>query len=506
MACYDGPNPIDTPEKRRVIWDWARPMIDQGIPMDKIAEAINQRWFKGRAPDKWIYDILSGRKTPYSKTADALWRAQKARRDIAQQAENFARQESLGPAYKMLHTLFMAPRALATLGHWTVFPFTHAGDLAFRPASWKIFGKGLLDTWTKSTNAAATERLMTAMEHDPRFTLGLRSGVDMGKHSHPTGLLGTFKGPSKNAWDILTVMRFELWKSAMDRVVKPEMNEEELLDMGRQMATWANHATGSGKGALMHPNVAPLLFGPKLTQSKINRIIGDPIETVKTFAKGNRATPAEKAVAWKRFSGMVQMAGTQLAFLAINQGINAAIAEFTGSKKKDDINWKNPNRADWLAFKVFGLNVQVPGVGTEIRTIAKILATQWATPKELRGESRREHVSNLIGQYEMNKATPSIGLGIELGSGQNWMGRPLPGFLGRGQKGTPKRPSMTWTEFAGEHAPIPLEGPIGYFYDKMKDHGMSALDATTVTKGLIMFGLDVSGLQVQEEKEPASKK
>ena len=502
MACYSGPNPIDTPEKRRVIWEWARPMIDKGMPMDKVADAINQHWFNGRAPAKWLYEILSGRQTPFKKAADAVWRAQKARRDIAQQAENFAKSESLGPLYKMWHGLWTAPRALATVGHFTVFPFTHAGDLAFRPASWKIFAEGLLNTWTKSTSSVKTEQLLSAMEHDQRFTLGLRSGVDMGAHSHPTGILGSFKGWSKNAWDILTVMRFELWKSAMDKSVTSEMTEEEVLDMGKHMAVWANHATGSGKGPLMHERVAPLLFGPKLTQSKINRMFGDPLETIKTFSKGDKATPAEKAVAWRRFSGAVQMTGTQLTFLAINQGINAAIAAATGSKDKHDINWSNPNRGDFLAFKAFGLNIQVPGVGTEIRNVAKVLATAFASHKELRGESRRERAADILGQYEFNKLTPSLGLGMELGFRQNWMGRPLP-FSS--EEGTKTRPKMTWAEFAGEHAPIPLEGPIGYFYDKMKERGMSALDATTVTKGLIMFGADVAGLQTQEEKEPAKK-
>jgi len=511
MACYSGPNPINDPEKRRFILEWARPMFEAGLPMDKIGEAINDRWFKGRAPAKWIYDdILKGKGTPYEKGLRDVWKAQKERRDKTQEAENFAKTESMGAAGKILYTLATVPRKIATLGHFTVFPFTHAGQIAFLPKSWGIFTKSLLDTWGRSTRPAATERLLTAMEHDERFGLGMRSGVDMGKHSVPVGILSSFKGASKNAWDVLTVMRFELWKQAMDKHFRSDMTEDEMLAMGQKMAVWANNATGSGQGFLMHKQVSWIPFGPKLTQSKLNRIFGDPVETIRTFAKGDKATPAETALAWKRLSTMTWMVGTQLSFLAVNQGVNWALGQFTG-KKSDDINWGNPSRSDWMAFKVFGLNVEVPGVQTELRTVAKILSTYFfSTPKERRGASKREAVSSIAGQYEFNKINPSLGLGSEVLAGENWMGRPLPGFLGRGQKGTPKRPQMSWVEFAGEHAPIPLEGPIGFVYDKFQENGMSKKDALTATKALIWYGieaipqtaLDVAGLQTRPEPTP----
>ena len=516
MACYSGPNPIDTPEKRRFILAWARPMFEAGLPMDKIGEAINDRWFKGRAPSKWLYDdILKGKNTPYEKALRDIWKTQFDRRVKTQEAENLAKSESKGWMDKALYTLGTAPRKLAVAYHFTVFPFVHAGQVFFLPKSWGIFTKGLLDTFGRSTRGSAMERLLTTMEHDEHFGLGMKSGVDMGKHSKATGILSSFKGASKNSWDILTYMRFQLWKQAMDKHFRSDMTPEELLAMGQKMAIWANQTTGSGKGFLMHKQISWIPFGPKLWQAHLNRIFGDPIETIKTFAKGDKATPAEKALAWKNFNSMVTMVGTQLGFLAVNQGVNWALGQFTG-KKSDDINWSNPSKSDWLAFKAFGLNVEVPGVQTELRTVAKILSTYFfSTPKERRGASKREAVASIAGQYEYNKINPSIVLGSEVLAGQNWMGRPLPGFLGRGQKGTPKHPQMSWIEFAGEHAPIPLEGPIGFVYDKFQENGMSKKDAMTATKALIWYGiealpmtvLDVAGLQTRVEKpEPTPKK
>jgi hypothetical protein len=93
---------------------------------------------------------------------------------------------------------------------------------------------------------------------------------------------------------MLTVMRYELWEGQMNKFIKPDMNETEVLDIGKNLATWANHATGSGKGIAADIG-GGVLFGPKLTQSKLNRLTVDPAQTIKTFANWGNATAGEKA-------------------------------------------------------------------------------------------------------------------------------------------------------------------------------------------------------------------
>jgi hypothetical protein len=61
---------------------------------------------------------------------------------------------------------------------------------------------------------------------------------------------------------------------------------------------------------------------------------------------------------------------------------------------------------------------------------------------------------------------------------------------------------MSWGEYAASIGPIPLEGPISYVYQKLKEGGTSALDATTIIKGLILSGLGATGLHVGEELAP----
>ena len=98
----------------------------------------------------------------------------------------------------------------------------------------------------------------------------------------------------------------------------------------------------------------------------------------------------------------------------------------------------------------------------------------------------------------MGKFTPAIQRGLEIGLQQDYRGRPVPWSS---DPGTPKNPRLNWGEYLGSIGPIPLEGPIGFVYDHLKKGGASALDATTITKGLIIAGLGATGVHAQEEPQ-----
>jgi hypothetical protein len=494
MACYSGPIPIKDDE-RVAIWRWAKANgIDAGLPIEKVGDAINQHFFNGHARPEWITDILSGRKTPFKRLADDAWRKQYNRRTIVQKATELSRTQAMGPAGKILQALWALPRSVSVAGHGFVFPLTHAGDLAFRPESWGTFVKGVLDTYHASFSKAHAAKMLDSMERRELFGTALRSGLDVGPKSHPVGLITNIfgSGMAKRGWDMLTVMRYELWESQMHKFLKPDMSGEEVADVAKNLANWANHATGSGKGPVA--NLGGLLFGPKLTQAKLNRLTIDPAETIRTFSNWDRATAGEKAVAWTRLSGAAQYLLTGVGFLAVNQGVLTAL----GVKEKNkQINFTDPNKADFLAFKLGGVEGYIPGLHTEIKTLSKILATAFMSRKELRGESRAGHMATIMGQYGMGKVTPAVERGQELLFGQNWRGQPVPWSS---DKGTKKNPRLDWGEYAGSIGPIPLEGPIGYVYEHLKQNGASSKDAMSITKGLIITGLGATGVHVQEEK------
>src|SRR6266704_445573 len=208
MACYDGPNPVKDDE-RLAIWKWAKENagINQGVPIEKVHNAINKYFFNGVAKPEWINDILSGRKTPFREVANDVWRAQYNRRNIIQQAKDLSRLQNMNPVERAFSKMWTAPRELATLGHGIVFPITHAGDLIFRPSMWDVFFKGFFQTYQGFFSKAFTGRM-------------------------------------------LAVMRYNLWEKKMMQNITPEMSEAEVLDYGKNFADWANHATGSVKMAM----------------------------------------------------------------------------------------------------------------------------------------------------------------------------------------------------------------------------------------------------------------
>jgi hypothetical protein len=497
MACYNGPNPIKD-EERAVIWKWAKEnAIDRGMPIEKVGDSINQYFFAGHAKPEWITDILSGRKTPFRDLTNDAWKKQYNRRVIVQQAQDMSRLANMGPLRKTLSAIWSIPRGVATMGHGFVFPVTHGGDLIMRPASWGTFIKGFLNTYQGAFSKSFTARMLSEMESRPLYDTALRSGLDVGAKSLPSGILGKgAHGPAMRAWNMLTTMRYELWERQMKKFISPDMSQEEVLDIGKNLASWANHATGSGKGPIANLG-GDLLFGPKLTQSKLNRLTVDPAQTINTFANWSKATPGEKAVAWTRLSGATQYLAAGVGFLAVNQGLLMAL----GSKEK--VNFTDPTKADFLAFKGGGIEGYVPGLHTEIKTLGKILATAFMSNKELRGESRQAHAGEILGQYAMAKTNPIFQRGQEVLFRQNWEGRPTPWSE---TQGTEKKPKMSWGEYAGSVGPIPLQGPIGYVYNKLKEGGASAMDASAIVKGLILSGVGATGVHIHEEHAPSEPK
>src|SRR5258708_37102670 len=321
MACYDGPNPVKD-EDRAAIWKWAKAnAIDKGMPLEKVNAEINKYFFNGIAKPEWINDILSGRKTPFREVVNDVWRAQENRRNIIQQARDLSRLQNMNPVERAISKMWTAPRELATLGHGIVFPITHAGDLILRPASWDKFFKGFNQTYHGFVSEAFTGRMLSDMQNKPLYNTALRSELDAGEKSMPSGILSKFShGGSKRAWDMLTVMRYNLWEKQMQKYITPDMSEAEVLDYGKNMADWANHATGTVKMGM--PKGAGLLFGPKLTASKISRFGAVPAQAIKAFSTWGGATPGERAVAMTRLSGLTQYAGTLVGFLVANQGLN----------------------------------------------------------------------------------------------------------------------------------------------------------------------------------------
>lgn len=499
-ACYSGGNPADDEGIRIAIWRWAKPnLIDAGMPFAKVKDEINNHFFQGTAKDAWLNDILSGRKTPFKEVSDEMFRAQYNRRNIVKQAEDLSRLGKMGPVQRAAYHALSVPRDIALLGHAFAYPVTHGIDLAFRPSTWVPYWKNFWGTYRMAFTGKAGEafvaRRIAESESDRWFTGSLRGGLDVGAKSHPVGLVSLGSKMNQRSWDMLKVMRFDLWKQAMMRAGAADMSKEDFADLSTHLADWANHASGSSKVAM--PGGGNVWFGPKLTVSKFARMFADPAKTIMTFSKmatGQKTTVGERAVARLRLSGMAQYAG----MLASALGIAWAYNKSQGVKDEDNINWNHPLAPGYLKFKLGGLEIGMPGMHTEIATLAYILAaTQLpdTKQKELFGQTPQDAIKNKLWQYGWGKTAPGIQLGKELLLGHDWRGKGLPFPWVKPSKG-----QVSWMEYALSKSPIPAGEPAKYLYEKFQQNGMSALESQNLLRALTIFGIGYTGLHVKEAK------
>ncbi len=464
--CYSGPSPIrDTKdsseiEKRMAIWKWAveHGGIAGGRSYEDVHKAINSQFFQGRARPEWITDILSGRKTPYRELSDKMYAAQYYRRQITQQAQQVARGQAIDPKLKPFTTAWdkFGPRALALTFHDVAFPVTHAGDLLLRPESWKIWAGNAAKTWALrgrqftgrgKENAAFTERQWSGVKGDKLFELALHSGVDLSERAHGGEELARSgkAGINEMAWTQLKVMRFELWKSKVSKMLEDGMTQAEMLDIGKNMATWANHATGSAKGGLANlklPIIGDPLFGSKLTQSKLNRLFLDPAQTAVTIGRTlnehtgrvfaswkTRHPQCEKAAAWTRLEGSAQYISTYAAGLLVNQALLSATHQKDKNGDPLEINWKDPTKGDWMKFKGFGWEVGLPGMHSELKALGALLAVTFYHDKVV-SPKNHDSIDKLWGKtlYDWGSAklAPQWQLASEIARGKGFPERPVP--------------------------------------------------------------------------------
>jgi hypothetical protein len=515
--CYSGPNPIGklTDQERLAMWKWVKEnAIVHGTPIEQVHEMVNNHFFGGTAKPGWINEFLAARKTPFKRASDAAWTAQANRRNIQQQAKRLVSGQNANILERATKLVIAGPRYVSLGGgvHSVVFPGTHAGALMLNPLRWKAFARLVVNTW-KNLSPAHAEILRDTMARDPNFALAWRNGFDFKTHGAETG------GGSASArtWGALVESRFRIWDAAMKRHIESgKYSVADIDSIAKELAVWANHATGSGEGPITaHPAISSAFFGPKLAQSYWNRLIGDPLKTVGTWTNWNRATAGEKVVAMQRLQGAVTAALTYSGMLAANQQLLATTGQ------KDQINWTDPSKSDWLAFKGWGFRWGLPGaMHSEINLIGQIIAAQSMKPEQLvavgipvpRGkiaeskllDLRKLYVERQLGGYAQSKATPLLGLEEELRTGHDFMGRPLPWVT---EKQTPKEaqkhPPVSWGEYAWSHAPIPLSGAAKYVYEQLRKAGASVTDASMWIRAAMVGGISsTTGVEPKELKEP----
>jgi hypothetical protein len=176
--------------------------------------------------------------------------------------------------------------------------------------------------------------------------------------------------------------------------------------------------------------------------------------------------------------------------------VNQAVLSVMGSNQK--VNITDPTKSDWLRPKGFGHVLNPRGAGEVVQLLGQVIGAGYASKQTLRGKSPIDNSRDAFARYAQYKANPSIQLPIEIALGHDTFGRPYPWSP---DPGTKTKPRYTPIEFITSLGPIPLQGGMREIYDELRTGGVSALDATTIMKGLGAATIETLGGSVYPERQ-----
>lgn len=485
-----------TPERSKALWDYARKnYIDKAVPghepsFSDIAHGLAGDFGlpvddvrRGLAPNPGI-----------RKLTDEMYNAQANRRNVREAAKAWVREQAK-PGWQ--RALEKTPRTLFTAkvaGHGTVGLLTHPGQELFNPdpAMHAAYRRNFVAQYKYMLDPAFHEAAMQDLVRDPLFTTAKRAGLandprgQFGDYERNivTDLLGKVGLAGGRGFDALKRFRqdkFNIeWQRQPDSMRTPEWI--------KATADSINHATGfvRGGGGIGSQVASTIFFAPKLWAARGAYLFADPARAAKTLLNYKNEPPEMVARARKELFSKGLTAGTMLSALAINQALT-----------KDKINFTDPDKSDWLKFKMFGHDVSF--VGSMVHDVAYIYRVAEATA----GLQKRGTISDAIKDATADEArrhlSPIASDATDLVTRQDAMGRQLP----HSNKKEPKYLELqgihpyTWPEYAGQALlPIPAEEAVK---EAMSPKGFDLL------KTIIIAAINSTGTRVTESREEEPK-
>ena len=494
--------PQFTQEEIRAIWNHAKEnYIDNHASYTEMRDGIARDL--GLKPE-WVDHALAANKTTRVITAD-MYRAMSERRQAVNQAKAFVENAATPGYVKVARSIGNFPRAIAVFGHGTVGMTTHAGVNMLRPSSWPVYWKNFgkqFPIFFSKNGEAIHEQMMQSIEAHPDYAMKLQAGLkidpgivydDYQQYSQLLGKVGGAIGKvgrkGNLGMDVLKKFRSDYFDLEWNRLPK----DMKTPAMAKQLSTWVNHAAGSGDmGHALGPTARAGMFAPSLEASRWARVVGDPAKTVKTYANWKNATPEERAIAKLRTKRAAEVVAVLASTLVANQGA------LTATGQKDGVNFTDPNKSDWLAYKWNGKTYDPKGgVTAPLRLLARVFEAVKAS--DFSGVGR-------IGiQYARGKANPAIGTGVDVALRKDAMGRPLP-FASDELKAKAVKAGKTpytWQEYIQSKGPIPFSGASEAYYEAMHSQGVDHSTAKAIWEGLQAFGAESVG--VREGKTPVER-
>lgn len=507
--CY--PSQIRDPKFTRdetvAIWRFARDnYIDKGAD---ISETI-----RGVANDlglrqEWVARAFTEPKAIRNITND-MYRKMSDRRRAVQEAKDIVNGLDKPMVKRIWEAIWKTPFAIAVAGHGTVGMQTHVGASLFRPLTWDTYFKNFGRQYEYSFSKVAHEAAMQELVRDPNYITAKRAGLanDPARTYTDYGVYASWipkvlgKAIGQRGFDVLKKYRQDAFNYEWSRVPESIKSDPAAAkDMAENLSDMINHSSGVadiGHGPV--PNaVNKLAFAARLEASRWARIIGDPIKTVETFDNWKNASGPERQIALTRLKHAAEFTGFYVATLIAND----AILQASGSK--DRVNLTDPTKADWLKHKVAGRTLGLEGnLLAPVRLIAQLVYAGIGPRQPYqRMETRFESAAKAATQYARGKLSPAAGIGVDVATGEDFMGNVMPG-----RSDTPKKNhhQLAVGEYLGQRGPIPLSGAIRELYDDFREQGISAATITNLIRGLAELGAETTGAKVGHEPKPKEAK
>jgi len=416
---------------------------------------------------------LAQTKTVKALSDDVAVARSEARR-LKSEAKNWLKDQQFPGWQRFLRSIPDALFKLSVFGHGTTWIGTHTPTQVFNPMAWRTlfpaWGDSLkqMGLFLKDRQQAISfhENAMQDLRADPLYPLARRNGLLNDPHQQmdeyqkgQTGPLFRKFGLAGNmAWDWLKVAR----QGEFNRRWRAAPPQLQNVDYAKMLAESINAASGASTarfGQLEGP-LRTTFFAPHLEVSRWKWLIKDTATSAKTLADWKNSTPEARRIALADVGQKASIAAVYYGLLQLNQAILAS------SDSKEKINFDDPRRLDFLAFKIHGYSV---GIGTPmlgiVRLFANLLHAGFGQPRgiEEKLSSRTERVGKVAMRYARGKLSPFAQVGADvltqedvLGNTMPWSADVLPGYKRREGKH-----QLGYGEFAGEQfAPIPVSDAV----------------------------------------------
>lgn len=409
--------------------------------------------------------------------------------------------------------------AVKIIGHGTVGMITHAGGLLWRPSVattyWRNFGRQF-SMWTRP---ALHERLINEMVGHPRYDAWKKAGlaIDPGRvdtdYSMYAKWIGKLGKSGQRGFDALKLARLELAEREWDGLSNAVKTGPDAPEVMKAIADIQNKATGALRGrddlAMTSGSrlASAVFFAPRLYASRWARVVVDPLKTAKTFADmaadSSKVSPAERTAAIARVKHAAEFAAAITGGLLVNQAILSA----TGSNQ--EVNFKDPTKSDWLKFK--GGNKEVVADGgllDPVRLLGQIVYGDFIRARDpqyaYREGTRFEAAAKHLGKYVRGKFNPTLGFVVDVGTGTDAQGRPLPWSHEKPKYKDQQKYELA--EWLASQGPIPLSQGTRVAYDEMRRKGLNHLQAMDILKGAAVSVIGATGAHVSPDYEAERQK